>query len=358
MKKILYLAGSRADFGPVYNLLSKMNSSSSIQLKVLFCELNVLKKVESPWYTSVKQEFDYDEISVPLNGEQRQEIVDASIPILSAIKNTINQFSPDQLLILGDRFEQFLFSFAGFSLGIPIYHIHGGEISGSVDDYYRRAISNFSSIHFVSCVEAGDNIKRFLNISDETIYVTGAPGLETVKEFYCRSQHVEKEDICLISYHPDVKNINFINDDLRSITKAIKYKFKKIVWILGNSDPGSALVFDIVYALKKQIGSKLEIYEHLEREQYLMMMLKSKVFIGNSSSGIIESATIKIPFVNIGTRQNGRFQNDSTFNWKTGSKLNLTQVITLAINYNKSWDNIYYKEGSSSRILQHLIKSN
>ena len=235
------------------------------------------------------------------------------------VKNNFNL-----AIVLGDRFETYAFALACYLKKIFIGHIHGGEVTaGSLDDGFRHSITKFSHLHFASnniyknrIIQLGENPK--------TVYNVGSLGVENIKNSKFFSKIELEKDLkfkffkknLIVTVHPvtsgDSKENNLINE----LIKAIHY-FNDVLFIFNspNVDPGSNIIYEKINNLikKKEVHNCL-FFKSLGQQKYFSLIRNSDGLIGNSSSGIIEVPYLQKPTINIGSRQNGRFQSNSIIN--------------------------------------------
>ena len=354
MKKIFYLSGSRADYGPIAKTLYKLENNNTVELNLLFIEFS---KDLNPWFEHEIEKYEeVKSLHIPCDGKHRDELAEVAVSLTSYLSDFLISNRPELVLILGDRFEQMLLANLCFSIGIEIAHVHGGEKSGSIDDKYRDCISKFSSLHFVSCEKARERLISCELATIENVSVVGAPGLEEIQNFRPTKtgQPQSNEEFALFMFHPDVQNIQETREYIEQAIQALLMKVKRIYCILGNFDPGSSTVRDF-FLSHKELDHRILCMEHLDRSSYLNLLSEAKLFVGNSSSGIIESASLETPFLNLGGRQTGRFRNDSTFDWSIDDEKDLISLIDECLKYHGKWKNIYFQENTSDQIVKLLL---
>tara|TARA_B100000787_G_scaffold72772_1_gene53531 strand:- start:2933 stop:4108 length:1176 start_codon:yes stop_codon:yes gene_type:complete len=261
-------------------------------------------------------------------------------------------------VILGDRYEALAFAVACFFSNTPIAHIHGGEItSGSKDDTIRHAITKLSNLHFVSNKE---HKKRVIQLGEKTstIFNCGLLGYESL----CKIILMSKEQVgkvlkinfdqktILVSYHSVTtiskkENISQFNQ----ILDALKiYKKFNIIFTSPNIDPGNT---DILSMIKKFIIKNKNSYffKSLGQKLFFSVAKNSNIFIGNSSSGILEIPFLNVPVLNIGNRQKGRFKFVKIFNSSAKKEIIIKNInnILLKKNKNKNFKPLLIKNASS-----------
>jgi UDP-N-acetylglucosamine 2-epimerase (non-hydrolysing)/GDP/UDP-N,N'-diacetylbacillosamine 2-epimerase (hydrolysing) len=231
---------------------------------------------------------------------------------LTNLIDILEDVRPTLLLLLGDRWEMLAGAMGGSYMNIPVAHVHGGEVSGSIDEPNRQAITRFSHIHLVACREHAKVLDE-IGEQSSRIHVVGAPGLDdivlhdyldpsVVAEKYKidRSQH-----LVLLVQHPVVTEWESAGKQIKETLDAIANLRFPTIAIYPNADAGGREMIRVM----KRYASRypfIRLYRNIPREEYLGIMAIANVIVGNSSSGIIEAASFHLPAVDIGIRQSGR----------------------------------------------------
>jgi len=233
---------------------------------------------------------------------------------IDGISRYLKKHPVDALLVVCDRDEPFAAATAALHLGIPIIHFSGGDVSGpTVDHYLRNAITLFSRLHLVQTEKSKRNVLK-LGADPRRTHVVGSAGLNKLKASLLASRkalakkyHLNpKKKWFLVSMHPTVLDNTSIPKQINSVLVALRQlnqDDEKIV-LYPNSDEGSGVFIKAIEKLKGK--SHYHLKRHLPRADYLALMKQSAALIGNSSSGLIEAGYLKVPFVNVGNRQEHR----------------------------------------------------
>ena len=312
IKKILYVSGSRADFGLMRNVLKKIDEKTDLELEIAVTGMHMMSDFGSTIGEIKKEDFKIHKINAIYEEDDKRSMAKFVGIAVQKLTDLMDEIKPDLILLLGDRAEMLAGAIAAAYLSIPVAHAHGGDISSTVDETIRHAITKLSNIHFAATKKSAERIIK-MGEKASNVYVVGAPGIEEI----ISSKLVDKEEIfvkykidslkplVLIVQHPvtlEVKDAEFqIKETLDAI---VDLKHQSIV-VYPNADAGGRKMIEVIkeYAKNyKHIGA----YKNLPRRDYLSLMKYSNVIIGNSSSGIIESPSFRIPAVNIGTRQKNR----------------------------------------------------
>ena len=315
-RKICYVTGTRADFGLMQSTLIAIHAHDSLELSLIITGTHFSKlygsTIEDIQHSrlpiTAKVELNYSEnptgASMAKNiGYMLQGLVDAMLDI-----------KPDVVLVLGDRGEMLAAALAAIHLNIPVAHIHGGERSGTVDEPVRHAISKLAHLHFVATVNSSERLIRMGERTD-CVWVTGAPGLDGLTELASLSREklftkvgfdLQKKSALLV-YHPVLQDTLSMQSETQAILESLQAEDLQVLALLPNSDAGSKYIRSAL--LDRSDCDGFYIVSHLARNEFVSWMANCDVMIGNSSSGIIESATFGTPVINVGSRQNLRERN-------------------------------------------------
>jgi UDP-N-acetylglucosamine 2-epimerase len=371
MQKILNIAifsAARSDLGIIKNILSKMSNNKRFNLKVIFGGAHKTE-IFGKTYNEIKEIKNINKYIMKINYKDSSEkglSVYFSKTILFAQK-FINNNKIDSAIILGDRYEMLAFSLVCFNNKIPIIHLCGGsDTFGSLDNDYRYCISRLSRLHLVETKYHKYNLIK--NNIKKNIYIVGAPGLENIKNKFISKNEFKKKfnfsfnkrKILVCCFHPESnKSINQNISNLKILIQFLKRRKENIIITYPNADAGFKKYITII---KKNFYNKsnVKFIKSLGIKNYYSLLKFSHIIIGNSSSGIIESASFKIPTINIGDRQKGRFSQKNIIH----CKFNLEAIETAFKKANnskfilsvKKLKNIYYKKNTSSNICNLIYK--
>ena len=287
--------------------------------------------------------------------------------LLDELIDEFNTNRPDIILILGDRGEPFAAAIAGTYLNIPIAHIHGGEVSGSVDESVRHAISKLSHIHFPATQLSAERLIK-MGEAKERIFITGAPGLDSIlnMEFASKPELCFKlgldpsEDIIVVIQHPVTTEYipGNAKKQMSSTLKAIQRLNKQTVIIYPNSDAGGREMISEI--MKIESNPKIHVLKNLLSEDYRNLLKHSVLLIGNSSSGIIEAPSFNLPVINIGTRQARRERAGNVVDIEQDSEkiFHLANKILVNEAYRKELQNVTnpYGDGTASKKIVKVLK--
>lgn len=368
--KVLFFTGNRSEYGLLAPIIKRVGNDPIMEYSLIVSGAhlskkygNTIKEIENDGY-----KIDY-KISIisPVSSEQR--IVDEVSNLINEINPIIEKENPDYFFVLGDRYETFAAAQAAFFNNIPVAHSGGGNITegGSLDDTIRHLITKMSALHFVTCEENGNNIKK-LGEESWRIVLAGSPSIETVlNEKLLSKKKLEQTlgitfnaPIIMFTQHPVTSSWKNSRNQIRESLKALKELGYQVVLTYPNSDVGSTEIID---EYKRWLTNPNFIFvENLGRLKFLSLMKHSSVVVGNSSAGLLETPIFKIPAVNIGDRQKGRVRSTNVID-VSGSANEIKEAIEKSIK-DKDYLKIVHDcknpfgDGKTSEIIINSLKCN
>ncbi|MGB9110736.1 MAG: UDP-N-acetylglucosamine 2-epimerase [Telluria sp.] len=315
MRKICYVSGTRADFGLMQATLSAIHAHPTLELAIVVTGMHLSAHYGNTVDDIVRAGLPVTQrVPVDMNPPTGATMARNVGRMLTAFADAFEQIRPDVVLLLGDRGEMLAGALAAIHLNIPVAHIHGGERSGTVDEPVRHAISKLSHFHFAATADAAARLVR-MGEREDHVWVTGAPGLDGVRELahidkaaLCRDAGLQAEtSIALMVFHPVLQEAATAGRDTAIVLDALADIGVQVMALMPNADAGSDGVRAVLEARAGRSGVALAT--HLPRDAFISWMAHADVMVGNSSAGIIEAASFGTPVVNIGTRQAMRERN-------------------------------------------------
>jgi len=364
--KIGLITVNRSDFGIQKELIKKLTNHKKIDLHLIVTGSHFQKK-----YGNTIKEIKNEKIRIRHSYKIDFES-DNNVAVNKYICKYINFFGNifkkknfDNIIILGDRYEMLAAAVSCRIFNINISHIHGGETTfGAQDEYFRHAISKLSNFHFVSLNQHKMRLVK-MGENPNNIIISGAPSLENIKDINLINRNELEKYLkikfrnfnFLLTFHPETLNPKNNIKDLNLILKTIS-KLKDCFFIITSPAPDINSL-KMMRLFNKKIEN-IKFIKSLGRERYFSLLKISDGVIGNSSSGIIEAASFNKYVVNIGARQQGRFQSNNVLNCRC-SKIELVNSIKKLqklnkLNKNKKIKNIYFKKNSSKIILDSTLR--
>ncbi|MBQ7594947.1 MAG: UDP-N-acetylglucosamine 2-epimerase (hydrolyzing) [Synergistaceae bacterium] len=358
-KRIVFITGTRADYGKIKSLMRVLNDDPDFEIFVFVCGMH-LSKIFGATYQEVQKD-NYKNIYIAYGLLATQDVSINMGNMMMCFSGYIDSIKPDMIIIHGDRMEALSGAIVGAMHNIPVGHIEGGELSGTIDESIRHAISKFAHVHFVCTEEART---RLLQIGEEPerIYVIGSPdidimmsnslpSLQEVKERY----EINFSDYGILMYHPVTTEYNIIGEHVKIIVDAVIESMKNFVVIFPNNDLGSEVILNEYERLSN--NERFRVIPSMRFEYFLTLLKNSGFIAGNSSAGIRESGVYGIPAIDIGTRQSGRYSLIASTNIQhvNEDKQEILNAITKSKNYRKP--SLLFGDGRSVDKFMSAIKS-
>jgi GDP/UDP-N,N'-diacetylbacillosamine 2-epimerase (hydrolysing) len=365
--KICVVTGTRAEYGLLRWVMEGIKNSASLELQVLATGMHL-----SPEFGMTVDCIEADGFRV----DRRVEMLLSSDTAVGVAKSTglatisiadaLHDLAPDLLLLLGDRYELLASSIAALIAKIPIAHLHGGEkTEGAFDEAIRHSITKMSHLHFVAAeeyrkrvIQLGENPQRVFNV--------GGMGIDNIKKLTLLNRTALENELnyelkkqnFLITFHPVTLENSTSEEQMGELLDSLgKFEDCGLIFTMPNSDTGGRILLKMIeefcYNHKNAIS-----FTSLGQLKYLSCLNHVNMVIGNSSSGLLEVPTFKIPTINIGDRQKGRLKAKSVIDC-----LPTSQIITASILKGLSDDfkevlndtiNPYGEGGASQKIIQTL----
>lgn len=315
-KKIIFLTGTRADFGKIKGLISILEANANFEPYIFVTGMHLLHEYG---YTLLEVErCGYKHIHT-YNNHTHESTMDLTLAkTIEGFSAYVKSTKPDLIVVHGDRVEALAGAIVGSLNNILVAHIEGGEISGTIDELIRHSVSKLSHIHYTSNNEAK---KRLLQMGElpESIHTIGSPdidvmfsetlpSIETVQVYY----EIPFENYAVAMYHPVTTEVETIKDDAIQFVEALKKSKKNYVVIFPNNDLGSQAILEVYSAIKN--NKNFRIFPSIRFEYFLTLLKNAQFIIGNSSAGIREAPYYGVPSINVGSRQQNRVTLSSVIN--------------------------------------------
>jgi UDP-N-acetylglucosamine 2-epimerase (hydrolysing) len=308
MKKILFLTGTRADFGKIKSLIQILESHQAFEVYVFVTGMHLQ---EEYGYTLIEIERCGFRNVHTFENHTHETTMDLTLAkTIEGLSGYVKEVNPDMIVVHGDRVETLAGAIVGSLNNILVAHIEGGELSGTVDELIRHSVSKLSHIHFVS---NGDAKKRLMQMgeTEASVYKIGSPDidimfsnklptLEVVKKYY----EIPFDSYAIVMFHPVTTEAAAIQKQASDFVTALLQDTHNYVVIYPNNDLGSQSIIESYKPLKN--NQRFRVFPSLRFEYFLTLLKNAQFMIGNSSAGIREAPYYGIPIINIGTRQQNR----------------------------------------------------
>ncbi len=357
-KKILYISGTRADYGLMQTTLLAIKKSPKLKLEIVATGMHLMPEFGSAIKEIEKDKLKIFRIKAVYEKDDKESMASFTGKFIYILTEKIGKIKPDIILIMGDRAEMLGGAIVGAYLGIPVVHIHGGEVSSTVDDIVRNAITKLADFHLPATEKSKQRLLK-MGEKKELIKVIGAPGLKIeINRKFNKREICEKyklndsEPILLAIQHPvseDVKNASL---QIKQTMEAIKDLGYQTILIYPNADAGGRKMIEVIEKYRK--FPFIKIFKNIPRGDFLRLMKIANVLVGNSSAGIIETPSFNLPVINIGTRQKGRERGNNVIDIDY-NKNKIKQAIEKAVKTkNKKYKNPYFVKNTEEKIVKIL----
>lgn len=308
-KRVLFITGTRADYGKIKSLMKMMEQSEDYEEFIYVSGMHLLSKYGSTYREVLKD--GYKNVYVAFGQPHTDNMSYNLGGVLTSLSAYVEEIEPDMILVHGDRIDALAGAITGALNNILVAHIEGGELSGTIDDSIRHAISKFAHLHFVCNEKAKKRIIQ-LGESEEHIYVIGSPdidvmisdtlpSLEEVKLHY----EIPFDKYGIFMYHPVTTELGLLKDHITQTLEALKASGKNFVVIYPNNDLGTDIIVNKISELEDL--EQFRVFPSIRFESFLTLLKNASVIVGNSSAGIRESGVYGVPAIDIGSRQTGRY---------------------------------------------------
>ena len=376
-RKVCVAIFSRANYGSIRKVLEKLKTNSKIELQILVGGSANIEKYGSVSKLIKKDKFFIDEeIYFLVEGETPTTMVKTTALGMIEIATAFQRLKPDIVLTVGDRYETLSTVVSAAYMNIPVAHTMGGEVTGTIDESIRHAITKFSHIHFPANEKAKNNIIK-MGENKKHVFNVGCPRIDLVKSclknkprdinelVFGREEGVGEKfnlngDFLTLMHYPVTteygKNYKHMCQILDAVSRINVPKL--IFW--PNSDAGSE---EISVALReyreKKLIKKAWFIKNLDHTAFFTVLKNTKCLIGNTSSAIREGSFIGVPTVSVGTRQNGRERGKNVVNAKYSTEDIYKKIISqMSIKHKFVKSNLYGDGYASARIVKILEKAN
>lgn len=365
MIRVCAVTGTRAEYGVMHRTLDIIRKNPKLDLVLVVTGMH-LSKLHGNTISEIRKD-----------GFKIGAVVDAHIKkmdnyemaksvgyCLIGMAESFRKIKPDIVMIVGDRGEMLAAAIAAAHMNIPIVHISGGDISGSIDDSIRSAITQFAHVHLANTPRSAN---RLLKMGEQAwrIKMVGSLGLEKKFEKIVSPKKIAKDfrfdlkkPILLVVQHPVTEESKYAGLQMKNTLDAIVRLKQQIVVIYPNADAGGRDMINVIEKYRKY--DFIRIIKTLPRKTFLGLISLATVMIGNSSAGLVETPTFNLIAINVGTRQKGRERGSNVIDVGYDSKEIYNAVKKIlsqrARCKSKKFKSAYKDYNTSKKILNILLK--
>jgi UDP-N-acetylglucosamine 2-epimerase (hydrolysing) len=357
IKHLLFLSGTRADFGKLKPLMTEVERAAEFTCNIFATGMHTLNRYGRTLIEIEKSGFAH---IYPYMNQMEHTSRDMDIVLASTIQGLshyVREYRPDLIIVHGDRVEALAGAIVGALNNILVAHIEGGELSGTIDELIRHAISKMSHLHFVANEEARQRLIQ-MGEQKDVIYVIGSPdidvmfsktlpSLDEVTAYY----EIPFAPYGIFMYHPVTTELDRLPQRIAAIVEALKASGQNFVVVYPNNDQGSEIILEAIKPL--QALPQFRVFPSIRFEYFLVLLKHASVILGNSSAGIREAPAYQVPTINLGSRQHQRFSCPSIVNLEEDKDTILKALTNLSRLKKPSF---YFGNGTSAHLFMQCLR--
>ncbi len=356
-RKIVFLTGTRADFGKLKSLMYKIQNDEECELHVFVTGMHMLAKYGYTCEEVEKAKF--KNIYKFINQNASDSMDHILSKTISGLSDFIREIKPDMIIVHGDRVEALAGAAVGALNNILVGHIEGGEVSGTVDELIRHAVSKLSHIHFVSndtakvrLAQLGERLVNIHVIGSPDVDVMNSTNLPTIDEVK-RHYGFEFGEYGILIFHPVTTEQEDLRRQIHTVVSQVIASGLNYIVVYPNNDIGTDVIIN-EYARLKGLP-QIRIYPSMRFEYFLTALKNARLIIGNSSAGVREAPHFSVPTINLGTRQHNRVKCDTVLNVPIEPDA-IMQALYQARTMNKRASQLFGNGGSDEKF-HTIVKS-
>lgn len=326
-RRIAVFTGTRAEYGLLYWLLKDLQSHPDLELQLIVGAMHLSPEFGDTWRQIEQDGFRIDaRVEMLLSSDSRVGMAKSLGLGTLGLADALDRLRPDLLVLLGDRFEALAAAQTAVVLGIPVAHLHGGEITeGACDDAFRHAITKMANLHFVATEIYRRRVIQ-MGEAPDSVFNVGALGLDHL----CRTPRMSLADLSdslgfalrapflIATYHPATQSEEDPAATFDAMLAALdRFPEYQLILTYPNADSGGRALIPRLEDRARHQPDRVLAIPSLGFRRYLSALAHASAVVGNSSSGIIEVPAFGIPTVDIGSRQRGRTAAESVFHCET-----------------------------------------
>ena len=320
MKRICFVINNRANYARIKTAIRECVKRSDLDVHIIVGASALLYR-----FGNVSEIIEKDGFSISyklltlVEGDEPTSMAKTTGLSMLSLADALHKLKPDIVVTVADRYETIATAVTASYMNILVAHTQGGEVTGSIDDNVRHAITKLSHIHFPATKEASKILVQ-LGEDQGTIFNVGCPSIDLAKEAPVESpsEVLNKyhgvgtildysKPYLLVSQHPDTLEFKNARDQITETIEAVRQSQMQVIWLWPNVDSGSDSISKRIREFRENTPNNLfRFYRNFEAVDYINILRNSSCIVGNSSSGIREASYLGIPSVNIGERQRGR----------------------------------------------------
>lgn len=371
LKKICVFIGGRANYGSIRSALFEIKKHPQLELVIILGCSGLLKKYGDLENILLKDGFEIDErVHMLVQGENPNAMVKTTALGMLGLADMYERIKPDFVIVIGDRYEVMAPTIAAAYMNIPVVHTMGGEVTGTIDESIRHAITKFAHIHFPANRESAERIIK-MGENPEYVFTVGCPRIDSVKQIIDNNPDVPHDifNVCggvghifdlnqpflLVSQHPVTTEYSDAKKQIFETLYAVAEVGLPIIMLWPNSDAGTEGISRGIRTFREEHPEVvLHAFTNLPMDMYIRLMNNTACLVGNSSSGIREGAFLGTPCVNIGTRQAGRERGTNVIDVDC-NRNDILEAINKQIKHGRYVSEPIYGDGTAGKKIADIL---
>lgn len=355
------------------SVIAGIMAAPDLELQLILGGMVVLEK-----YGRILQALDENNLPVSrtinfvIEGESLETMAKSSGLAVTEFATAFKDLQPDIVVVIADRFECLPIAMAAAYMNIAIAHVEGGEVSGSIDESIRHSITKLAHVHFPASIEAAQRIKR-MGENESSVFPVGGTSMDIIRQLELSDlaplRAYQKEygmgalidlvpgEYLVLIQHPVTTEYGENLLHIEETIAALEDLKMPTVWIMPNMDAGSDGINKGIRRFRENVSPDyIHFFKSLPIEYYAPLLKNAKCILGNSSSGIRESAFLGTPAVNIGSRQHGRERGDNVVDtdYERGQ---IVQAVKNQIDHGRYEPNYLYGDGFAAEKIVEVLRS-
>lgn len=317
MKRVCVVTGSRAEYGLLRWVMEGFKNSDVCALQTVVTGMHLSHEFGSTWRIIEADGFSIDwKVEMLLGSDSASAVTKSMGVAMIGFADAFSHLKPELLVVLGDRFEILAAASAALIAGIPIAHLHGGELTeGAYDDAIRHSVTKMSHLHFTA---TSDYQKRVIQLGEDParVWNVGGFGLDGITNIELLSRAEVEDNLkislgdrsLLVTFHPETMPEAVPEQQLEELLFALGKTSAALVFTMPNADNKNRILRAMIEEFVQQKRGSAVLHASLGQQLYLSTLAQVNAIVGNSSSGLIEAPAFGKGTVNIGRRQDGRLR--------------------------------------------------
>ena len=370
-RKVCVVITARPSYSRIRSALEAIRAHPALELQLVVAASALLERYGDAHTVIEKEGFTIDRrVFMILEGENLVTSAKSTGLGLAELATVFYDLQPDVVVTIADRFETIATAIAASYMNIPLLHIQGGEITGSIDEKVRHAVTKLATVHFASTEAYRNRILQMGENPDLTFNV-GAPGIDAIykltllerSELEAALEFSLEGVVAVVTYHPVTTERGAAKVQVENLLGAIEASGIRAVFTKANADPEGGAINRRLSEFCGADPTRFKLFDNLGQKRYLSCMKTLDLMIGNSSSGLIEAPSFWLPVVNVGDRQKGRVRARNVIDVGNGIE-QISDGISRALSteFRKSLDGIEnpydrFRDGMTSRRIKEALKT-